>query len=88
MLGKLSTRERGLLHASNSAGSGVPPLLVRGSATVPLVFHPDNRARNVTVEVVSKIPYGLVLGARFYRTYKSISDFGPGEGFKPEASAS
>lgn len=58
---------RGSLHAANTADSGVPPIRVRDSVTIPFVFHPDNRVRNITIMVVSKLPYGLILRANFFR---------------------
>lgn len=78
----------GLLHAANPADIGVPPIRVRGSATIPLVFHPDNRVRNVTVRGVYELPYGLIVTASFFRVCKSIVDFVSGEDFKLGSSAS
>lgn len=88
MLGKLSTRGRGFLHTVNPADSVVPPMRVRGSATIPLVSLPDNRVRNVTVRVISKLPYGLIFEASFFRAPKRISDFGSGKGSNSKSSAS
>lgn len=61
VLGKLSTRGRGLLHAADLTDSGASTVRVRGPATDPLVFHPDNRVRNVTVRVAHKVPSGFIV---------------------------
>lgn len=83
MLGELRTHWRGLLHAVYHADGGVTPMRVRGSPTIPLVFHPYNRGRNVTVRLACKLPYGLIMGANFVCAHKSFFDFRPGKGLKP-----
>lgn len=82
----LTTHGRGLLHAANSADSGVLALRMCGSATIPLEFHPDDHDWNVTVRVVRKLPDGLIKEDSFFRARQDIFDFGPGKGFKPEPS--
>lgn len=63
VLGKLSTRVRGLLHAAIPADCGVPRMRVCWPEKIPLVFHPDHLGRNITVRVGHRLPYGLIIGA-------------------------
>lgn len=81
-------RGRGLLQAADTADSDISPMQVRASAMSPLVFHPDNCVRHVTVRVICKFPYGLIIGASDPRAHKSIFDFGLGKDFKPKTLAS
>lgn len=55
---------------------------------VSSVLHPNNRLRNVTVRVVHKFPFGLIVGAIFFRDHESIFGFGLGKGFKSKPSSS
>lgn len=88
VLEKLREQGRGLLHAANPAINGVAPMRVCGFTTIPQVFHPDNRIREVTIRVVRKLSYGLIIGESFTRTHKSTFNFGPSKFLKPEPSAS
>lgn len=60
---------------------------VRASAAIPLVFHPDNRVRKVTVRV-RRLLNGLITGARFFLAHQRIFYFSSGKGFKPGPLAS
>ena len=84
---KLNTKGRGSLHAANPANRGVPPMRVLGSATIPVVWAPEDKVHNLAVRVVDELPYGLIAGARFFRTNNSVLDFGVGKGFKPTPSS-
>lgn len=53
----------------------------------PLGVPPGRPGRDLTVRVVSELSYGLTLGTSFSRVHKSIFDFGPSKGLKPEPSA-
>lgn len=78
MPGKLGTCERVLLHAVNPAANSVPPMRVRDSSTIPSVFQPETRVRNVNVRVVTKLLHGA----------KRVFEFDSGEGFKHQPTAS
>ena len=78
---KLSTRGKGALHAANPTHCNIP-MHVLGSARIPIVFLPDC-VHNIAVRIVEGLPYGLILGARFFYANKSILNFGTDEGFKP-----
>ena len=80
---KLSRCGKGLLYAANPTDSGVPPMRVTGSTTIPIVFVPEDCVRPVRVRVVHSLPYGFILGASFLRANHSVLDFEPGRGFKP-----
>ena len=82
---KLSARGkgRGALHAANPTHCNIPPMRVLGSARIPIVFLPEDCVHNITVRIVEGLPYGFILGARFFYTNKSILNFGTDKGFKP-----
>lgn len=63
---------RGLLHAANPSDRTVPPMKVVGSSTVPFVFAPEERVRNVRDRIVEGLPYGCSLGARYLGEPKYI----------------
>ena len=69
--GKLCTIGSGFLRAANPSGSNIPPMRIRGSAVIPIRFHPKDRVRKVWVRVVDGLPYGFILGASFFRRNKS-----------------
>ena len=56
---------------------------VLGSATIPVVFKPEDVVHPIPVRIVHALPYGFILGARFFRTNRSILDFEHLKGFKP-----
>jgi len=56
---------------------------VLGSATIPVVWAPEDSVHNLTVRVVDELLYGLIVGAQFLRTNNSVLDFGAGKGIKP-----
>ena len=58
-------------------------LRVLGSARIPIVFLPEDCVHNITVRIVEGLPYGFILGARFFYANKSILNFGTDKGFKP-----
>ena len=82
---KLSARGkgRGALHAVNPTHCNIPPMRVLGSARIPIVFLPEDCVHNITVRIVEGLPYGFILGARFFYANKSILNFGTDKGFKP-----
>ena len=84
---RLSRRGRGYLRAANPHNSGVAPMRVLGSTVIPVVFLPDDCIRPIPVRVVHALPYGFILGARFFRTNRSILDFEHLRGFKPTPSS-
>ena len=63
---KLSTRGKGALHAANSTHCNIPPMRVLGSARIPIVFLPEDCVHNIAVRIVEGLPYGFILGARFF----------------------
>ena len=75
------------LHAANPANRDVPSMRVLGSATIPEVWAPEDKVHNIAERVVDELPYGLIVGARFFRTNNSVLDFGVGKGFKPTPSS-
>ena len=80
---KLSARGKGALHAANPTHCNIPPMRVLGSARIPIVFLPEDCVHNITVKIVEGLPYGFILGARFFYANKSILNFGTDKGFKP-----
>ena len=82
---KLSARGkgRGALHAANPTHCNIPPMRVLGSARIPIVFLSEDCVHNITVRIVEGLPYGFILGARFFYANKSILNFGTDKGFKP-----
>ena len=79
----LSSKGKGWLRAANPPDSAVPPMKVVGSCEIPLVFAPEDKARNVSVRVVEGLPYGFMFGASFLRKHGSVMNFAEGGGFKP-----
>ena len=80
---KLSARGKGALHAANPTHCNIPPMRVLGSARIPIVFLPEDCVHNIAVRIVEGLPYGFILGARFFYANKSILNFGTDKGFKP-----
>lgn len=60
---KVSRQGRGYLHAANPLNSGVTPMRIPGTPTIPVVFTPEDYVRPVPVCIVHAVPYGLILGA-------------------------
>ena len=79
---KLSARGKGALHAANPTHCNIPPMRVLGSARLPIVFLPEDCVHNIAVRIVEGLPYGFILGARFFYANKSILNFGTDKGFK------
>lgn len=79
----VNKRGRGLLTAANPLDSQVPPMNILGSTHLPLVFPPEDQVHIVTVRVVDRLPYGLIIGAAFFRQHGSILNFSDQGGFKP-----
>ena len=46
-------------------------------------FFPEDCVHNIAVRIVEGLPYGFILGARFFYANKSILNFGTDKGFKP-----
>ena len=46
-------------------------------------FLPEDCVHNIAVRIVEGLPYGFILGARFFYANKSILNFGTDKGFKP-----
>ena len=80
---KLSARGKGALHAANPTHCKIPPMRVLGSARIPIVFLPEDCVHNIAVRIVEGLPYGFILGARFFYANKSVLNFGTDKGFKP-----
>ena len=80
---KLSARGKGALHAANPTHCNIPPMRVLGSARIPIVFLPEDCVHNIAARIVEGLPYGFILGARFFYANKSILNFGTDKGFKP-----
>ena len=80
---KLSARGKGALHAANPTHCNIPPMRVLGSARIPIVFLPEDCVHNIAVRIVEGLPYGFILGARFFYANKSTLNFGIDKGFKP-----
>ena len=80
---KLSARGKGALHAANPTHCNIPPMRVLGSARIPIVFLPEDCVHNIAVRILEGLPYGFILGARFFYANKSILNFGTDKGFKP-----
>ena len=85
---KLSTRGKGALHAANPTHCNIPLMGVLGSAKFPIVFLPEDCVHNIAVRIVEGLPYGFILGARFFYANKSILNFGTDKGFKPTPASS
>lgn len=56
---------------------------VVGTAILPLIFPPVDRAFRARVRVVADLPFGLILGAAYMRHNKSVLDFGGPAWFVP-----
>ena len=84
---RLNKRGRGFLRAANPHDSEVAPMRVLGSTVIPIVFLPDDYIHPIPVRVVHALPYGFILGARFFRTNRSVLDFEHLRGFKPTPSS-
>ena len=56
---------------------------VVGSTVLPVVFPPDDKARNTSVRVVRGLPYALSLRASFIRSRSSVLLLRDGKGFQP-----
>ena len=80
---KLSTRGKGALHAANPTHYNVPLMRVLGSTRIPIVFLPEDCIHNIAGRIVKGLPYGLILGVRFFYINKSILNFGTNKGCKP-----
>ena len=74
---KLSARGKGALHAANSTQCAFWGRLEYRS------FLPEDCVHNIAVRIVEGLPYGFILGARFFYANKSILNFGTDKGFKP-----
>lgn len=81
--GKLDTSTAGFLFAANPGNSGVPPMRIEGSTSVPILFKGDSVVRNVPLKVVDGLPYAFILGKQFLQDNRSALDFGVGKGFQP-----
>lgn len=77
----------GALRAANPYGDPTPPMHILGQVAVPLFFEGDEKAREITVRVVDGLPYGMIIGAEFFRRNRSALDFRPFRGFQPEPGA-
>ena len=60
---------------------------IRGSAVIPIRFHPMDRVRKVWVRVVDGLPCGFILGASFFRRNRSTLSFDGKLGFRPSPDA-
>ena len=49
-------------------------------------FLPEDCVHNIAVRIVEGLPYGFILGARFFYANKSILNLGTDKGFKPTPS--
>ena len=83
----IDKRGAGVLKAANPETSKVPPMEILGSSTIPIIFPPEDRVRNVSVRVVKGFPYALVLGAAFFHKHKSTLAFDAQQGFRPSPEA-
>ena len=80
---KLDTSTAGFLFAANPGDSGVPPMRIAGSTSVPVLFKGDSVARDVPLKVVDGLPYAFILGKQFLQRNRSALDFALGRGFQP-----
>lgn len=85
--GTLSARGRGLLRTTNPVKSGVPAMRACGTATILRFFNADKIMQIITVRVVYKLCYELIVGASFSPPYQGIFGFDPCRGLKPKPSA-
>lgn len=79
----ISAAGKGVLSAANPADSNVPPMNILGSVDLPVVFPPDDHVHIISVRVVDRLPYGLIVGAAFMRKNGSVISFLDDDGFKP-----
>lgn len=56
-----------------------------GSTVLPLVFHPEDRIRSVSLRIVQELQHGDILGAAFFRVNRSLLSFANDDGFKPSS---
>ena len=58
-------------------------MTILGSTVLPIVFPPEDHARNAPVRVVQDPPYMFILGASFVRVNKRVISLDKSEGFRP-----
>lgn len=68
---RLRANGSGYLSTDSPKASSIPPMKVLGSCVIPLVFPLEDRLGKI---IVVGLPYGLILGARFFqRKHSTLS---------------
>lgn len=76
-----------MLRAANPYDNPTPPMHILGHVAVPLFFEGDDTVREIPVRVVDGLPYGMIIGAEYFKRNQSALDFLPFRGFQPEPGA-
>ena len=84
---RVDTWGAGRLHAANPCDSDVQPMHILGQVAIPLMLEGDEKVREIPVRVVDGLPYGMIIGAEFFKRNQSSIGFLPFQGFKPEPGA-
>ena len=80
---RLNTLDAGYLAAANPSDLDVAPMAIKGSVKIPVVLTGDATVRTIRVRVVVGLPYAFIVGASYFRTNRSVLNFGEGKGLQP-----